>query len=321
MSTVTKDSPFISRFLAWMHERFPFPNALLFFSLYLSAVLLGQFIAHPGEVYLGLRELLGFFPVWFFFLLLRVYDEHKDYELDVQNYPDRVLQSGLITLGHLKIAGALAIAVQLGGSLLLDGGFGPITISWLVVFGYSLLMAKEFFCGEWLEKRLPLYAFSHMIIMPMALIWMVQMGAVGVSLPLEIALLAGLSFLSGAAFEVTRKLRAPEEERENVDSYTKYFGPAGASALVGLLLLSSAFMLAGLASWVFGEVPSLGWLVALFGLIIPAYWALFSFSKNPTAKTRKPTEGMVALAMLGGYLFLTVALLSSQAVTWGSSPL
>lgn len=321
MNSLTKDSPFPRRFLAWMHERFPFPNALLFFSLYLTAVLLGQFIHHPGDVYLGLRELLGFFPVWFFFLLLRVYDEHKDFELDCQNYPERVLQSGLITLGHLKVAGALAIAIQLGGSLLLDGRFGPITITWLIVFAYSLLMAKEFFIGEWLEKRLPLYAFSHMIIMPMALIWMVQIGARGHALPFEIILLAGLSFLSGAAFEITRKLRAPQEERPNVDSYTKYFGTSGAPLIVAILLLSSAFMLAGLTTWVFGDLPGPGWLVALFALILPAFRALFQFAQNPAAQTRKPTEGMVALAMLGGYLFVTVAVLTSQSIHLGSAPL
>ena len=46
-----------------------------------------------------------------FFFRLRVFDELKDYELDLQNHPQRVLQSGRITLRKL-------FRISLGGSVL-----------------------------------------------------------------------------------------------------------------------------------------------------------------------------------------------------------
>ena len=317
MSTLTMQSPFPRRFLAWIDERFPFANSLLFFSLYATAVLLGSFAANDGAIEIGVRELAGFLPVWCFFLLLRVYDEHKDYEADCQNYPERVLQRGLITLGHLKVVGGLAIATQLFGSLLLDGGFGMITMWWLAVFVYSVLMAKEFFVGEWLEKRLALYATSHMAIMPLALLWMVQIGAGQQSLPIEVGLLAALSFLSGGAFEVTRKLRAPEEEREEVDSYTKVFGVKGAPLVVSLLLGLSVVVLGLMASWIFGQTPGIGWFVALGAILVAPVILLMKFRSDPTPKTRKTTEAVVGLSMLASYIFMISVILAERGAMWG----
>ncbi len=315
MSTVTMNSPFPSRFLAWMNERFPFSHALLFFSLYATALLVGRVGAYEGSIPLGWQDIAAFLPVWGFFFMLRVFDEHKDYAEDCVNYPDRVLQRGLITLTHLKIAGGLAIAAQLGGSLLLDGGLGPITFWWLAVFGYALLMAKEFFVREWLSQRLVLYAFSHMLIMPLAILWMAQMGAGGESLPVEAGFLAALAFFSGASFEVTRKLRAPEEERDEVDSYTKSLGLTGAPVTIVLLLTGSMTMLFFLLQWIFAELPSIPWIASLGALLALPAIALFKFRNTPSPKSRKLTEGMVSLAMLGGYVVTIVAVLVHRGVT------
>jgi hypothetical protein len=316
MTTVTIDSPFPRRFLAWMDERFPFSHAILFFSLYATALLVGRASVYGAGVPLGWTDFAAFLPVWGFFLMLRVFDEHKDYEQDCQNYPERVLQSGLITLTHLKVAGGLAIAAQLFGSLLLDGGIGPITVWWLLVFGYSLLMAKEFFIGDWLSQRLVPYALSHMVIMPLAILWMAQMGARSEPLPLEAGYLAALAFLSGAAFEVTRKLRSPEEEREEVDSYTKSLGRTGAPLTVIALLTASTIVLVLLLRWVFFAIPSLPWLLSLAVILALPVYALLKFRSRPSPKSRKLAEGFVSLAMLGGYIVTIVAILMDRGLVW-----
>ncbi len=44
-ATLTLEAPLPSRILAWMHERFPFANALLFFILYLTTAA----VARAGE--------------------------------------------------------------------------------------------------------------------------------------------------------------------------------------------------------------------------------------------------------------------------------
>ena len=130
---LTLESPFASRFFAWIHERFPLVNAVLFFVLYASALLYGRAVstsAAGGRVTAHAVDIAGFFAVWAFFLMLRVFDEHKDYALDLENHPKRVLQSGLVTLAHLKIVCAVAIAIQLGASLWEDRGIGRVTIAW-----------------------------------------------------------------------------------------------------------------------------------------------------------------------------------------------
>ena len=303
---LTTESPLSSRLIAWMHERFPLENAVLFVVLYAAAVAFGRALVTEGTVTLGALDAVCFLAAWCFFLMLRVFDEHKDYELDCHNHPDRVLQSGLVTLGHLKVLGVFAIATQIGLSLWRDGGLGPITLVWAVVMTWSALMAVEFFCGEWLERRLVLYALSHMLVMPMALVWMAQMGAGATPLPLEVGALAGLSFLSGAAFEVTRKLRAPEDERDTVDSYTRVLGTTTAPLVVMVLLTLGTGVLA-LALNVITEVGPVYYAV-LVAAMLPALWALQGFRSAPSAKAVKTCEGMVALCMLAGYVVLLVAI-------------
>lgn len=310
-------SPLPRRFLAWMNERFPFANALLFFSLYATAVLVGQVATSPGEVAFGLREIAGFLPVWCFFFLLRIYDEHKDYEEDCQNYPDRVLQRGLITLGHLKVAGALAIVTQLVGSLWLDGGFGIITLWWIAVFVYSVLMTVEFFVREWLTQRLVLYATSHMLIMPLAVLWMVQIGAGDQPLPLEVGYLAALAFLCGGAFEVTRKIRAPEEEREEVDSYTKVFGTTGAPLVVAVLLTLATGALAMLLIWIADGMPSVGWFGALVAILLASLIPLQRFRSTPSPKGRKTNEVLVSLSMIASYIVVIAFVAVYHGISWG----
>ena len=316
MANVTPESPLVARFLAWMNERFPFSHGILFFVLYATAVIAGQMSVTGGEIAFGTREVLGFVPAWCFFFMLRVFDEHKDYEEDCKNYPDRVLQSGLITLGHLKVAGGFAIVAQFVGSLALDGGFGPITVWWFVTFGYSLLMAKEFFVGEWLGKRLALYAVSHMIVMPIAMLWMAQIGAGDTPIPWTIGLLAALSFLSGASFEVTRKMRGPEEERDEVQSYTQIMGTNGAPVFVFMLLFASTIVQAGLLHWIFDGAASWWWYVLLVAGITPAAYTLAKFRSQPSQKAREANEGSVSLAMLFSYLVVVAAIVVERGLSW-----
>ncbi len=313
---LSTDSSLAKRLLAWMHERFPLDNAVLFVVLYVAAVSVGRTLTTDGPIVWNAMDAAAFLATWSFFLMLRVFDEHKDYELDCHNHPDRVLQSGLITLGHLKVLGALAILTQVGFSLTLDGGLGPITTLWAIVMTWSALMAVEFFCGAWLEKRLVLYALSHMLVMPMSLIWMAQMGARDATLPITVGALAGLSFLSGAAFEVTRKLKAPEDERDTIDSYTKVLGTTRAPVVVMALLALGTATLAYLLDVLFDGPVGPTWLAVLVAAMLPALWALQRFRSTPSAKAAKTCEGMVALCMLSGYVVLLVAIGLERGFGW-----
>jgi 4-hydroxybenzoate polyprenyltransferase len=315
---LTARSPFASRFLAWVHERFPVANALLFFVLYASALLLGRAAAGgpPGAVPVGALDVAGFLAVWGFFLLLRVFDEHKDYALDLVNHPQRVLQSGLVTLAHLEITGALAAAFGLAVSLAYDGGVGHVTEAWAVMMGWSLLMAKEFFVGEWLSKRLVLYAVSHMLVMPLALAWMAQMGAGGEPLPRDVAPLAAMAFLAGAAFEIARKIKAPGDERAGVDSYTKALGLRAALAtLAAVVVLCCAAAIAVLRALYAGAVPWGAWTATAVAAGLPLF-AVGGFVASPSSRRAKAIEAAVGVAMLVVYGTLIACVAAHRGLAW-----
>ena len=315
---LTPESPLPARLLAWASERFPPAQAPLLFIMYAVAVLYGRLLTSGGgALRVGARDVVSFLAAYGFFLMLRVFDEHKDYELDCRNHPQRVLQSGLISLGHLKVLGAVAIAAQAGISLWRDGWvLGPITSAWLAVMAYALLMAKEFFIGVWLKDRLLLYAVTHMMVMPLSLVWMALMGADGARLPGSVALLALLSFLSGFAFEIARKLKAPADERPTVDSYTKVLGVVGAPAAIAGLLLAGVAVIAVLLHTVYGGAAPLLAYAAIGVATAGAMAALWSFSREPSGRRAKTCEAMSGLAMLSANVVLSAAILLHRGVAW-----
>ncbi len=289
-------------------------QGVLFFALYLAALFTGQ--AMNGETPLKLRrvDLLGFLAVWAFFLMLRIFDEHKDFATDLENYPQRVLQRNLVSLTQLKTICVLAIALQLGVSSWLDRGFGPVMISWLVVMVWSGLMATEFFVGQWLTKNLLVYAFSHMLVMPLAVMWMAAMGTVGRWPGWQILALGLVAFCSGFAFEITRKNRAPAEERDSVDSYSRIFGIKGATTVtVVFLLVATAGQFCLLDRLLQGQFHA-GWQFGLVLVLLPAILTLLRFVRQPSISGREHNEVTLAVAMLGGYGILIAALIATRGV-------
>ena len=167
---LNEQSPFGKRLKAYLDQRFPLiGHGILIVSYYSSNQFLAEVLTRPDEklVY-NVGSILGAVAIFCTFFHLRVFDEHKDYESDLKHYPDRVLQSGLITLGHLKLFGAVAIALELVcAAVWMPLGKPAALVAVLVTLGYSLLMLNEFFVSRWLSKRFLLYAISHMLIMPL----------------------------------------------------------------------------------------------------------------------------------------------------------
>ena len=301
-------APWARRFYAWIAERFPLGNGLLFFVVYAAALLLGR-SAGGGLVVLHLGDLGGFAAAWAFFLMLRVFDEHKDFGSDCRLYPERVLSRGLITLGQLKVVGAIAIAVQLGVSLALDGGVGPVTLRWLVVMGWSALMLREFFVREWLGRHLVVYAVSHMVVTPLAMLWLAAMGAGRAPLDRRVLAYAGLSLLFGFCFELARKMKAPADEQPGVDTYTRRFGvwPVAFTVSVLWALATVTLGLILVDGGIDPRAPGL-W-AGLVALTLPAPLLLERFAHRPTAATAKWAQAAVGLSMLVGNGALVFVLL------------
>jgi hypothetical protein len=316
---VSLNDSVVIRIVAWMKERFPFANALLFFILYLISAAVAR-TALDQEIKVSFFDLLNCFIIWSLFLVIRIFDEHKDYDLDILNHPQRVLQSGLITLNNLKVLAAISIGAQAAYSFYLDNyTLGNATISWLIMFGYLCLMGVEFFCGEWLEKRLTLYAFSHMMIMPLIVFWLANIATPSADitnvLTPSLYIMMLLAFVSGFCFEIARKTRGPEEERETVDSYSKIFGTKGSAyVVIGLItgmLASQLLLLITLEVellWTYGLA-----LLITYSLAIKQ---VFAFISEPSLKAREKNEAAIGINMLLGYLIIIVAVLVNYGTAW-----
>ena len=104
----------LTNFWAYLRQRFPPVNMALF------AVVFGTVWSVAGTVggraAFGWAEVVGMLVTILFFFRLRVFDEIKDFALDAQNHPQRVLQRGLVTLPQLQALAWAGAALELGWS-------------------------------------------------------------------------------------------------------------------------------------------------------------------------------------------------------------
>ena len=305
-------SPFSTRFLAWMKERFPFANALLFFILYLTTAAVTR-SSGDAAIALSLQDIVGALVTWSFFLVLRVFDEHKDYELDCRNHPQRVLQSGLITLVHLRVAAIVAIASQILWSAWLDQGIGQVTVAWFAMFLWTCLMGKEFFVADWLNRHLTWYAVSHMLVMPLIVWWLANLAVPETGLTVVLQVMMLLAFISGFCFEITRKTKGPEEERDTIDSYSRIFGTRGSAAVVMALVTAMVANQMWLITLIAGNVVV--WAAAVLSVFLAlGLYQLIRFIRAPSAKGRETNEAIVALTMLAGYAVVIAVAVASHGL-------
>lgn len=308
---LTSSSPFRVRLSAYLAERFPPLTGLMFLILFTTCYVLTAYLtARDRPVVFRGQLVAGFIAVYLFFFRLRVFDEHKDYEKDCINHPQRMLQSGLITLRQLRTIAIGGIGVEAAVSW----WFGPVVLYWWgVAFAYSLLMAKEFFVPRWLEPRLFLYALTHMAIMPLIVLWIAAMARPAGDLPASVSMLGLLSFFSGLAFEICRKIRAPVDEVPNIRTYSQIFGTRRAAINAFGCLIFSAGMLAYLLWQIRHSGPlqiTVVVLTVLCGLLF------VRFIQRPTSRHAKGLELGASLFMLAAYLLVMIVTLLKTGLQW-----
>lgn len=315
---VTADAPLRARLWAYLQERFP-PGSLAVFAVVTvlatagaAAAALGRPLAlDPGLPLLTLAYLLTL-------LLLRVFDEHKDFTRDARAYPDRVLSRGVITLPALARLGWVVGPT----ALLCSAALGPVPLALhALVLLFALLMEKEFFMGDLLRRDVFLYAATHQPINPLITAWLLAgvaargadtLARLGAHEAAVLGWYVAAQLLLGFGFEVGRKLWTPAEEQPGlVDSYSSHaIGPRGAGALALALLLAgcaatSAFVVAaGLPWWVHVTI-------ALAALLCLASVGRFAAAPFPGAS--KKLQGAMGL----GSLLMSVGILAGAASAHG----
>lgn len=199
-----------------------------------------------------------------FYFKLRLYDEVKDYELDVVINPHRPLPRGLLT--HQDMYAGMFVCIIIELLCFSVQGFNSI-ISIIIPICYSLLMYKEFFIKEKIRPYLTTYALSHTIVTTLLSFaifsFLSQKTFLQVMMDKTLFSFALANWMLFNLFEFGRKTFATEEERENVDTYSSLFGRTGAVVLVfsqaliahylsfNLVGANTGFMIAGFAAILF----------------------------------------------------------------------
>ncbi|MBK8233524.1 MAG: UbiA family prenyltransferase [Candidatus Eisenbacteria bacterium] len=293
-----------ARFWSYQAVRFPLPGfiplvtAFAFSSAAYSRVVRGAPGFIPWE-----RFAVGAITALVFFFMLRVLDEHKDAEVDARYRPELPVPSGLISLAELRWIGGSLVALTVVANALLAP---PLLLAYLVVVVWASLMTKEFFVREWLRTHPTAYLLTHMAIMPAIDLYTTGLDWLAEGQPAPHGLVAFLivTFLNGVLIEVGRKLRAPGEEREGVDTYTRAWGLRAAPTVWIATLLGSA----GFAWLAARDTGTAGVTLAF---LIPAAllcaWPAVSFLRRPDRRSAAQAETASQLWPLFTYLLLGAA--------------
>lgn len=299
----TAQAPVVRRLTAYAAERFPL-------AAYLPMILLASFAA------LGFsrvaRSAAGFpgaaayataaFTLLAAFFALRVADEHKDAAVDRLTRPELPVPRGLVTLRELRGAAALLVAIAAVANLLL----APVLLAPLAAAAVWLaLMTREFFVPAWLRRQPALYLASHMMIMPLLLLYATSVDwlAAGAAMPHAVWLLLAASYVAGLVLEVGRKIRAPEDERPGVETYTAVWGQQRALTAWLVALAGSAALIAA-AGFAVG-----GWwgpLLAPLGALGASTAALRFVGGGPERGAGKGIETASAAWTLASYALLAL---------------
>ncbi len=284
-----------------------------FYAVYFSL----QALANEESIHITLASMAGALSVVLFTLLMRIYDELKDAEADIRlgragdpRYMNRPIVTGAVTIDDLVVLRWITTAVVIVINLPLGGW--PL-IGFAVLFLVTWLSFKWFFCPV-ISGHLVLAFLTHN---PISLIFggyivAVYAGDYGVDSINVWALALMLVFWAPlAAWETSRKIRAPEDETD-YQTYSQVFGwklaPFVPIAFI-ILGTTSAILLAiqMRLSWIFPVI------VAAASLI-PVYRCI-AFRVSPSQKTAniQPFVEFYAVVM-------DLGLLVAVIVSYGLDP-
>lgn len=242
---------------------------------------------HGGSVLqpVSIFSFAGVVSVFLLMLILRLMDELKDREIDLQLFTHRPLPSGKVFESDIWFSIVAVGTCYLGVNAWVGTAF------WfsVVVLAYAVLMFNYFFIPGVLRKYLLLNLATHNPVIPILLVYLVSLFVVGEGIAFSsiretstIVLIAcywALLF----AWEISRKIRSAEEENAYV-TYSQIFGRGGA-----VLVVAGAQTIAFAAGLFFYFTLDLSAAFA-FVLVIgyaATLWGHLQFALKPSPRTSK----------------------------------
>lgn len=279
------------RFYIYQKERFPiFSNGIIIAIFTFSAIAFSR-ICRGAEGFIAWQDYaIGVFATITLFLLVRIFDEHKDKVEDARYRTYLPVPRGLISLKELRAIGWTVAILQIA----VIAAFQPrMFLLYALVIGYLLLMGVEFFVSKWLKQHQIIYITSHMVIIPL-----VDIYSSGLDWLLSdaqphwgLAWFFAVSYMNGIVLEFGRKLRTPQDEEPGVVSYTKMYGTQGGTWRWIVILFATLLLAIG-AAWYagFGNMATVAFIAVFVLCLIPA----FLFLRKPTKERSKFIEAASA---------------------------
>jgi len=280
---------FIRRIQRYSNERFHL-GQFVPLSLIISGVLtIGtqRFLDIPLQLHSLLRFqsiLLTAGALFFFLLRLRIFDEFKDFDHDLQHYAQRPVPRGLVSKRELGFV-LIPIVISEFTIAILSGYSGMILF--IISFIYSLLMYREFFISEWIKDHFTIYIISHEVLLFPLFFYLCAINGFGLHnfenlyFWLLVACVGSYMFL----LEVARKVRPKDSEIASRDTYTAQYGVRGASWLLLTISVVSVICLLTFTELIYAYSP----VFSIVTLICLGAFAsrLWKFDRKPTTTTSK----------------------------------
>ena len=266
----------LKRLNIYFKEMYPIiPRLALGFMVFLEIYFIVLLNSGVTQFQLGIQEIVCGFTVFSFLCWLRIADDFKDYELDCRLFAHRPLPSGRVKKKDLAIFVSILIVVTLLLNLIFMNNF----LFCLFLYTYGSLMAIWFFQKHKIQKSLPLALVTHNPVQMIMNIYINSFTVIKYDIaPFSLTniLAAFTLYFPALIWEITRKIRAPQDETEYV-TYSKLFGyrkSTNFALLVTLIDIVTNFILV----WNLNKIS-----VALLALNVG--WMTFKFQqfkKDPT---------------------------------------
>ncbi len=265
----------LQRLNIYFKERYPmiprlFLGALIFSEIYFIILL----NCGVRKFDIGIQEGICAFTVFSFLCWLRIADDLKDYDLDCRLFPERPLPSGRVKKKDVSIFVSILIAI----TIILNFIFMNNFFFCLLLYSYGTLMAVWFFQKYKIQKSLPMALVTHNPVQMVMNIYIISFAVIKYHIPaisLHNIMAAFTLYFPALIWEVSRKIRAPQDETEYV-TYSKLFGykkSVNFIAVVTILDISTNLILV----WNLNKLA----IVLLLVNLLWVMWKFHQFKQNP----------------------------------------
>jgi len=311
MLLAVKNIGFINRIGIYLKEMYPIPQRLIYSTLmYLSFAILASKIQSVTLNLSSPIHLIGIINVFTILLILRLMDELKDKDLDAALFSERPLPSGRVRESDISFS-LIALIVLF---ITINVFSWATLLAALMVLCYTLLMFRYFFIPKILRKYLLLNLATHNPIIPIIIIFLWIMFGAQNDLPLssllnQYGILLVVWFWSLLfSWEITRKIKSPEEENEYV-TYSQIFGYIGAVIIAAVVqtltfIISIYFFLIFNLSWFYLLTVTFAYIIVISGHV-----RFIHIPNTSTSKLKYFTEAYILtlfLAVIIDYVFINL---------------